>query len=223
MLQIAIVEKEALAKELVFQIGQILHDYAWSFTHYTSLVDMVKAQQEIPFDVVFLNEKFQTKRIYDSLVKDKAYSVVYLMKDDQHSIEYNQAYFVDTNHLDTMILNLKGIVLPMVKRHEEFYISCQDVTIMMKIKDIQYIEKQDKYLIYHTKLGDFKKRGNMSDMATYFKPYGFLHIHISYLVNEMYIFGLHKEELILKDKAVLPISRNKYPIVKSFFDKKQGK
>lgn len=218
MLHIAIVERESAAKEIVFQIGLLLHDYAWTFQHFTSLVDFVKQQQETSFEVVLLNDKFQNQRIYDSIIKGKNNTVIFTSSKSGKPI-YTDTYFINVLNQDEMHEQLNEIIVPIVKRQEEFYFSYNNVNIMMKINDIQYIEKQDKFLVYHTKLGEFKRRGNMMDVVTYFQAFGFIHIHVSYLVNESIIFGLDKEYLILNNQKRLPISRSKYQAVKHFLNK----
>lgn len=219
MLHIAIVETEAKAKELVFEIGLLLYDYAWNFSYVTSIMDFFKAEKNTAFDIVFFHEQYHTKRIYESLIKHQTYSVIFIC-DSIPEQTYANVNYVNRNQIAKQKEYLKDLILPLAKLQEDFCFSYQNVTIMMKIKDIQYIEKQDKYLIFHTNKGEFKQRGNMSDAIHHFENYGFLSIHVSFLVNEQFLLRLDKDEVVLHNFTRLPISRSKSHNAKAYFRKK---
>lgn len=219
MFRIAIVETESIAKDYVFIIGQLLHNYAWNFIHLTSVMEFFKEQQNTSFDIVIFNEKFDTSRIYESLIKDKPYTVIFSCEQLKEKRASNQIFYINRHQIDKDILT--RIMLPVVKQQEDFFFSYHNIKIMMKINDIQYIEKQDKYLIYHTTKGEFKERGNMSDAITRFEPYHFLHIHLSYLVNETFVKELQGDVIILKDQTYLPIARSKAVKIKQYLKRKK--
>jgi DNA-binding LytR/AlgR family response regulator len=218
MLHIAVVETKQMAKEYVFAIGSILYEYAWSFRHFTSIMEFFKEQQTCRFDLVILHEKFQTERIHEVLIRDKPYTVIFSCEQQKPDQPFDALFFMLRKEPD--MERLASIVLPIAKKQEDFFFSYHDVKVMMKIHDIHYIEKQDKYLIYHTVRGEFKERGNMSDAALRFREYGFLHIHASFLVNGSFLKSLEKDAVVLKDQTILPISRSKYAGVKGFFNAK---
>lgn len=96
----------------------------------------------------------------------------------------------------------------MLKKEEEYLFHYNNVSIPLRINDIFYIEKEDKYLIYHTRRGEFRERKSMKEAAAFFEGYDFLWIHVSYLVNMQYIAKIQQEHVYL-DHIELPISRSK--------------
>ena len=91
---------------------------------------------------------------------------------------------------------------------DEYLFSYNNVQVPLKISDIFYIEKEDKYVLYHTRRGEFRERKSMKEAAAYFEPYHFLWIHSSYLVNMQYITRLESDHLILQ-KQQFPIARSR--------------
>ena len=48
---------------------------------------------------------------------------------------------------------------------------------------------------------------NMSDLEKVFTPYGFLRVHVSYLVNAIHIVAWYKDEVELDNGDRIPLSR----------------
>ena len=99
---------------------------------------------------------------------------------------------------------------------DEYLFSYNNVKVPLKISDIYYIEKEGKLLVYHTRRGEFRERKNMKDAYEIFKPYNFLWIHVSYLVNIMYIMKI-ENDMVMLPSLHLPISRSKKAEVLSAF------
>ena len=91
---------------------------------------------------------------------------------------------------------------------DRYLFSYNNVKVPLKISDIYYIEKEGKLLVYHTRRGEFRERKNMKDAYEIFKPYNFLWIHVSYLVNIMYIMKI-ENDMVMLPSLHLPISRSK--------------
>ncbi len=78
----------------------------------------------------------------------------------------------------------------------------------MPYEDIYYLEKMDKMVYFHTKKGVFHKRMNMSDAQEAFSAYGFLRVHVSYIVNEKHITAWFHDAVQLNDRELIPMSRS---------------
>ena len=79
--------------------------------------------------------------------------------------------------------------------------------VNLPYEDIYYLEKMDKMVYFHTKKGEFHKRTNMSDLEKIFSKYGFLRIHVSYIVNEKHITVWFNDAVELNDSIRIPMSR----------------
>ena len=72
---------------------------------------------------------------------------------------------------------------------------------------IMILDKMEKMIYFHTKKGEFHERANMSDLEKVFTPYGFLRVHVSYLVNAIHIVAWYKDEVELDNGDRIPLSR----------------
>lgn len=72
---------------------------------------------------------------------------------------------------------------------------------------ILYLEKEERSVIFHTKLGTFRKRGTLKEFAPLFEEHGFVRIHSSFLINPRFITARKKNEVQIAQKTWLPLSR----------------
>lgn len=72
--------------------------------------------------------------------------------------------------------------------------------------EIRYVQAKDNYLNIVTEKS-FLIRYKISELEILLKPYRFLRIHKSYLVNYRYIHLIRNRTVILEDGSVLPVSR----------------
>ena len=95
-----------------------------------------------------------------------------------------------------------------------FDIKTGSFTTTCQLSDIIYIESNRHYLDIHTTKDTYHIRGKIADYDKRLMEYGFLRIHISYLVNIRYIYQLSSKGVILDDKTLLPISRERTDAIK---------
>lgn len=219
MFRIAIVETDTISKDLLFEIGKILQDYDWTFSCFPSIMDFFKKEKCTTFDVVILHEQYQTNRIYESLIKHKTYQVIFTYDHVIHQL-FPDVSYLSRKNISSQTSYLKDLILPIIKRQEPSFMFDREISFMIKPDDIQYIEKQDKLLIFHTSRGELKSRGNMIDMVSYYKEFDFIQTHVSYLVNMQFIFGLDHYEIIMKDYTRIPISRHRHKKIKEYLHNK---
>lgn len=77
-------------------------------------------------------------------------------------------------------------------------------SLLISPEQIIYIESYLHYLYIHTVNSSFKIRKNLSGILEELKPYHFIQIHRSYIVNEKYVEAI-ESECILKNGTMLPI------------------
>ena len=75
---------------------------------------------------------------------------------------------------------------------------------------IRYIEVSSHKLSIHLLNESFVTNGNLKDIEELFYTYGFIKIHQSFLVNFRFINYIKRNEVILDDGKMLPLSRSRY-------------
>jgi DNA-binding LytR/AlgR family response regulator len=80
------------------------------------------------------------------------------------------------------------------------------VRMNIAYEDIYYLEKNEKMVYFYTKKGVFHKRDSMNALEEIFKEFGFLRVHVSYIVNSKYIVAWYKDEVELINKVLIPVS-----------------
>lgn len=70
------------------------------------------------------------------------------------------------------------------------------------------------YIYIHYKEMIFKVRGTLKKFEKEFSKWGFIRIHKSFLVSYRYIYSINNSEVVLNDKSILPLSRNRNKYVK---------
>lgn len=211
MIRLAILETEEVAKEMLFELMRQLENREWEFSYFTKIADFAKEDDKKDYQIVVFHEKFDIPRITQSFVLAKPrrivlYTEAVLKSFMKERHPYQRILYLDKTHIKAEMNKLCPLIDLLLKREEEYLFHYNNVSVPLKISDILYVEKEDKYLVYHTRRGEFRERKNMKDMAAFFEPYDFLWIHASYLVNMQYITRMETDQIYLK-KVMLPISR----------------
>lgn len=89
--------------------------------------------------------------------------------------------------------------------------------INISCRDIYYFEKQVNDVIIHTVNGQIIYRQTIKELEKQLSDYGFIKNHEGYLVNVDYIYSIGTSEIILTNKAKIPISRKNVMRVKEAF------
>lgn len=102
-------------------------------------------------------------------------------------------------------------------RQDTIVLDVQKEQFQFSIKDMIYVEAADKYLVVVRKQGETLLRYRISELEGYLKPYGFIRIHKSYLVNCRYVFLIKDRYVVLDDGKQLPLSRHRLKQVRQEF------
>ena len=87
----------------------------------------------------------------------------------------------------------------------------------VNINDILFFEAQNQQISIQTQANTFIQRYNLSAYVSELAKYDFVSVHRSYLVNMKYVKSINKQEIIITDGTILPISRLRYKEVKQAF------
>lgn len=212
MLRVAILEKEQVAKDIIFELAKVLEGIDWGFAHFTKISEFAKAEKKQTYDVVFFNEMFHKPRISATFIEPYAHRVVvYTMSHLQDALKEvyptSRILFIERSCIKQELEKYHNHLRMLLKSREEYILSYNSVIVPLPIQDIFYIEKSDKYVIYHTTHGAFQERKTMSEAQAIFTEYDFIRIHASYLVNVSYIVKITLESIQLSNKIELPIAR----------------
>lgn len=225
MLKIAIIEKEQFAKDAIFALQKIVKD-EFSFVYYEKISEFIKLNKTDSFDVIILNEAYNNIRVSDALNYQKSNTVIiYCSEEEVHNEHamYSRIFTIYKKEYQKDLLRLQTLLEERLNKHKEYLFSYNGVSIKLKYHDIYYIEKEDKYLVYHTKKGNFYERGTITTKSEELANFDFIRIHSGIIVNYEYIFKIDSEDIELQDHTILPISRaRKSSVLKFIRDKNKA-
>lgn len=213
MLRVAIVETESVAKDIMFELALLLQDQEWTFQYFNKISQFAKAEEKKDFQFVVFHERLEIPRVTQAFITRYPQRIIMYPKSEltnvqKETLPFSRIFYIDRNHIHEEIKRISPMLEKMIKNQDEYLFSYNNLSVPLKISDIRYIEKQDKYLIYHSKRGEFRERKNMKDAYIHFEPYNFLWVHASYLVNMQYVTKIESDTIYLQDEY-LPISRSK--------------
>ncbi|MGN1203644.1 MAG: LytR/AlgR family response regulator transcription factor [Lachnospiraceae bacterium] len=96
------------------------------------------------------------------------------------------------------------------KNASEMYVlhfAGENTTSSYPIRDILYVESKGHYMEIHIKEEVKRIRGKLSEYEKKLEEYGFIRIHIGYLVNVRYISMLNSQGVELDNGETLPVSK----------------
>ena len=107
-------------------------------------------------------------------------------------------------------------VMNELRRHKDvrIMVSQYNMGTVLRSSDIYYIEVLGHTIIYHTKRGEYKVRGSLSELEERLRPVYFRSCHRCYLVNLAYVEEIGEGSVTVGGQKV-PLSRLKK---KEFFD-----
>lgn len=213
MLRIAILEQEATAKQLIFELGRQMDGEDWTFQYFSKISQFAKAEEKRAFPLLIFHDHYDTPRIAQSFITPYPQRVVvFTTTDPQHlshlPSDFERVLYIDRRKIGEEIKRIATQLRLFMQGEEEYLFSYNHLQVPMKLNDIYYIEKEDKLLVYHTRKGKFSERKNMKDAEKYFERYQFLRIHASYLVNFQYITKIETDNVYVRGE-VLPFARNR--------------
>ena len=212
MLKVALLEQEEVAKNIIFELGKQFQDMEWTFQYFSSISEFIAAETKNDFILLFIHEHYDTPRFLNSIFVSKPQRIIIFTTDRKENLytytSFERVLYIDRRHIKSEIKRISPSLQIAKKGEEEYLFSYNYVEFPIKYRDIFYIEKEEKQLVYHTRKGEFRERKNMKDAQQEFAPYDFLRIHASFLVNMRYITKIDANNVYLRSLA-LPFARNR--------------
>ena len=105
------------------------------------------------------------------------------------------------------------------KKQESMVFQRGNQVFQLNPYDIMYVESQRKLQYVHLPVDVAEISSGMEDLCTRLEPFGFLRIHKSYAVNYRFIHAISGTDVILDNKEILPVSRQRLKEVKLQFQR----
>lgn len=211
MINVAILEHEKESKEIIFQLGNILRKVPWTFRHYYKASELAKAAKEEDYQIFIFDEMFRTPRFESVFVHDHPAALIIYVCADPHSLqaeeERERVLYISKNRLIPDLQEIADKIQSQARQEEIYPLSCHGVKVELPINEIYYLEKQGKNVYFHTAKGVFHRRLFLVDLEEFFEPYGFIRVHVSYLVNRKYITAVSRNEVTINNSVTVPLSR----------------
>lgn len=189
--------------------------------------DFLNSQTKSPYDVVFLDidmPKIGGFDIAEQVNNGGETLIVFVTSHDElvySSIKFRPFRFIRKAYLDTELPEVMTAVNEeFIKRNAErkFMFQTKSGEVFEDLQLVEYIEIFGHWLLVHIKDNkSLECYGSLSDMERELNNYHFVRTHKSYLVNCRYIYSIEKNQLVLDDKTVIPVSRYKAETVKQKF------
>lgn len=209
-----VVEQISAVKSI---ISQKIEEEIEFFT-YSNGNDLIKDNKEYNFDLICLDiempeiDGFETA----SKIRENHEDAVIVFVTSKNSMVFDAFTFrpFDFVRKDSfekdMTKTLKNFVSYIKNQNKFLVLQNTKETVRWKITEITYIESVKNDIILHRKNDSFSLRGNLKKKESELSGFGFIRVHSGYLVNYRFIEKFEKTNLILTDKTVIPISRNRY-------------
>lgn len=211
MIKVAILEYEKETKDITFQLSKIFSKTDWCFRHYYKASELAKAMKEEQFHLFIFDEMFKTPRLESAFVHDNPNALfIYVCSNVEEVRDGDQrarVLYFSKGHLVMDLKENEDTILKQCMQVNFYTLIYDGVHVNLPYADIYYLEKIDKMVYFHTKKGVFHKRMNMSELEDLFTPYGFIRVHVSYMVNEKHIIAWFKDEVELDIGQKIPLSR----------------
>lgn len=125
------------------------------------------------------------------------------------SLKFHPFGFVRKNYLQKeMEIILEDLKKNMKEKIKEFSFVCKEGNMRLLLDDILYFEAEGNYLIINTKNEQFKYRNTMYAVEEKLAEYGFVRVHKGYLINQVAVKILGKEEIVLNNDERIPIGKS---------------
>ncbi|WP_282108948.1 LytR/AlgR family response regulator transcription factor [Faecalibaculum rodentium] len=211
MIRIAILEHEKETKEIVFLLARVFRQNDWVFRHYFKASELARKMKEESYQIFIFDEMFRSPRMESVFVHDNPDAVfIYLCEDPlvtRGNDDRERIFYLGKNSLAAGLDSISQRLVSQSSQNDHYTLVYDGTHVNIPYQEIFYVEKIEKMVWFHTRKGVFHKRMNMSDLEKLFSPYGFLRVHVSYLVNRKHIRSWHKEDVELVTGDLVPLSR----------------
>ncbi len=212
MIRIAILEYEKETKEIAFALSRLFSDVDWVFRHYWKASLLARACQDEAYQVFFFDEMFRSPRLESVFVEGHPEALfVYVcqeIEDLEQEDQRGRVFYIRKSRIAQDLERISEALRGQSLQQDQYALQYGGVHVELAYEDILYLEKVDKMVYFYTRKGTFHKRCNMVDLEKEFCRYGFVRVHVSYMVNEKHILNWGRDSVELTGHLSVPVSRS---------------
>lgn len=220
MLKVAIVDDDSTIRK---RIDEIVKQYMDAITEPCQIREyggtenlMLDLEQGAYFDLFLLDVEMPNMTGLDMARAIRRYypdpAIIYITNHMQYAyeaFEVNAFRYISKDRLEEKLREALELVIPRVQEQEK---SCyiiryyQDIQVLL-LRDIYYMEKKGKYVIFHHSRGESRDRKTLKEVLKEIASEDFIEVGRDYAVNVRHLIAVENRELILRGNLVLPVSR----------------
>ena len=211
MIKAAILEREKESKDIIFLLGEYFREVDWTFRHFYKASELARATKNESYQIFVFDEIFKSPRLESVFVHDNPSSIFIFVCEDPEMSRNGDAreriFYISKASLAEDFERIRPKIVAQSRQQEIYELTYNGVQIDIPVEDIYYMEKIEKNVYFHTRKGVFHKRFSMIELEKYFENYGFMRVHVSYIVNSKYITGIYQDQVEINHERRIPLSR----------------
>lgn len=176
-------------------------------------------KDNVPFDMVFLDIELvamngvEVARFIREDLNNESVQIVFISAKDSYYLQlfdYRPMHFLRKPMMpDDVIKDVKKAMELSDRIGGAFLYKQGHTTCRVPVKDILYFESRGRQIRIATVDEDIYFYGRLGEICESVENHHFLLIHKSYLVNYMHVREFRQKELVMSNREILPISRQK--------------
>lgn len=228
MLRIGICDDEELITKRLMRILYSLEKNQSENYDIEVYTDSVKLSEKLSagkrYDLIFLDIMMPEKsgvevgKIIRNDLKDNITQIVFILSENKYAMdlfEIRPMNFLIKPFDENDIEKIMKTAAELINTNKHILIlEARKELLRIPVSEIRYIESSGRYIIVHYSGGEYKLKGKLNDIYERVKGFGFLFIHKSYIVNNIYIRKYSYDNVELDDNVILPVSRQRREEIK---------
>jgi len=220
MLQIAICDDDARSRTLldgyVRKLLQETDDCAQVCLFDSA--EALLAQYPRKLDILLLDIMMEGMSGMDAAKKIRAFDdtvkIIFITNLQQFALEGYKVraygYLVKPVSYEDFRMELQTLIANTISAGDrEIMIHTRGSSFLLSIQEINYIESQNAKVVIHTESGSVTRNSSLSALEEVLAEYGFIRCHHAFLVNAAKVVGVHGNELELRDKTIVYMSKGR--------------
>lgn len=135
-------------------------------------------------------------------------------KRDRSALKNLLVEYKRTHHHDLEIVEYEDIPMEIKSKNKTLEFAFVEGKVSLKPEDIIYIETSRHKNFFYTKTQVYSIYRKLSDLEQELKDYGFVRIHLSFIVNMRYIEKISSYILKLANGKEISVPKSRYAYVK---------
>ena len=173
------------------------------------------------YDMIFLDIEMENINGIDTAKEirklNKDVNIVFLTSHDEFAkdgYEVNAFRYLSKPIQEDKLIEAIESIKKKSDSVKKILLSSKGEEILIKIKEIIYMEAQNKDIYIHTIHNIYNEKNNLTHYEEILKNYGFFRVHRSYLINLDFVKSFTSKEIVLDNEEKIYLSRLKYKTFK---------